>query len=459
LPIFKAYFSSSSAYIPTELQHAGCGRQERGFPYVPVLDRSILDAFNSAWTSARDNRFVYRNEGDVIFIVRNFLESVLSALCLPLIFSTEFSLQSVRPDISVIFNGSDLVGVVAVKMPTPGLMQQPTILGELFDQLMLVEGFYGMGPVLGIITTGQEWIFSWFPADHDRLRNRSAESSSATLKRQEWSPKTYSPPGNTPSQNSGNVHSIDEEEEEESADVDPSIPSPVERLLSVTPAIDIQEHPEVLLQHLCGAFFLMSLSQPHDQGSIARCLLRLHKDSPRVSYLPVPYDQIFANVRLNRFPNRNTKNLIALEDLGRGASGKAWLCATLPTPYSSACVLKFDNNNKLYYLEKEKDLWHRIYPEFKNKVRIEHWSGEKALVMPHFTEVLEHKRSLYQGALHDTLTTKFNGLVHQDVKWNNIGVYRKDGVEVLVVFDLLSVIDYRAPDHADWIEQVMQRLF
>jgi hypothetical protein len=437
---------------------------KKDFPYLPVLDQSILNAKNDAWTSARGAHFSYATEADVVFVVRSFLESVLKAMSLPLKFSAEFSIQRIRPDLSLILNGNYLVGVIEVKKPTPGVMQQETVLGELFDQLMLVEGFYGMGPALGILTTGQEWIFSWFPADHDTLCIRSTASSFTTPKKQKLStpePKTSSPPGNTPSQKSGNVHSIDEDEEEEEleVEVDSPVDSPVERLLSVTSVIDIHQNPEVLLQHLCGAFSLMCLSQLHHQGSIARCLLRFHKDSSIVSYHPVPYDDIIPNVRFNRFPNRNTKNLIALEDLGRGATGKAWLCATLSTPYSSACVLKFHNNQKLYDLEKEKDLWHRIYPEFKKKVRIEHWSGEKALVMPHFTEVLEHKRSLYQEALRDTLTTKFNGLVHQDVKWKNIGVYRKDGVDALVVFDLHSVIDYRAPDHANWIEQVMQRLF
>jgi hypothetical protein len=249
LPILEAMMSDSSAYIPNELEHARCFRQERDFPYIPVLDQSILNAKNDAWTSARGAHFSYATEADVVFVVRSFLESVLKAMSLPLKFSAEFSIQRIRPDLSLILNGNYLVGVIEVKKPTPGVMQQETVLGELFDQLMLVEGFYGMGPALGILTTGQEWIFSWFPADHDTLCIRSTASSFTTPKKQKLStpePKTSSPPGNTPSQKSGNVHSIDEDEEEEEleVEVDSPVDSPVERLLSVTSVIDIHQNPE-----------------------------------------------------------------------------------------------------------------------------------------------------------------------------------------------------------------------
>ncbi len=40
-----------------------------------------------------------------------------------------------------------LVGVVEVKKPGNNVLLEPTVLGELLDQMML-EGFYGMGPVL-----------------------------------------------------------------------------------------------------------------------------------------------------------------------------------------------------------------------------------------------------------------------------------------------------------------------
>jgi hypothetical protein len=65
--------------------------------------------------------------------------------------------------------GMYLVGVVEVKKPNGdgggNVLNQLTVLGDLLDQMMLVGGFYGMGPVIGILTTAEEWLISWFPAD------------------------------------------------------------------------------------------------------------------------------------------------------------------------------------------------------------------------------------------------------------------------------------------------------
>ena len=46
-----------------------------------------------------------------------------------------------------------------------------------------------------------------------------------------------------------------------------------------------------------------------------------------------------------KFSNKTLKTLVVLEDLGRGSTGKAWLCVTLIKPRSAACVVKFDNKH------------------------------------------------------------------------------------------------------------------
>lgn len=190
----------------------------------------------------------YSTESDIVHIVRNYVESVLCGLGLSLELSVELSIQHVRPDLSVILNDNYLVGVIEV---TSGVLEGSTVLGDLFDQLMLVEGFYGMGPAIGILTTGDEWIFSWFPADHDTLSNRNAErvdlfTTPTKQKLSNSESKTHRPPGNTPSQKFGNVHHIDPEEDESTVDVGPAISSPVERLLRTTPVMNIHSDPVYL---------------------------------------------------------------------------------------------------------------------------------------------------------------------------------------------------------------------
>eukprot|EP00975_Prorocentrum_lima_P028168 5921552-Prorocentrum_lima.AAC.1 len=72
--------------------------------------------------------------------------------------------------------------------------------------MLLVEGFYGMGPVIGILTTAEEWLVSWFPVDSGALALVDPpEASFTTPVKQKPSStsietKGHSPPGGTPSQ-------------------------------------------------------------------------------------------------------------------------------------------------------------------------------------------------------------------------------------------------------------------
>lgn len=155
--------------------------------------------------------------------------------------------------------------------------------------------------------------------------------------------------------------------------------------------------------------------------------------------------------------------MVALEDLGRGSTGKAWLCVSVSQPFSAVCVLKFDNKDALSVkLQKEKEMWDFLYPELSNMVQIDVWSGSEALVMPHFSTVLESERDLYKKEIFQVLTTHFKqrGKVHNDVRWRNIGKYKKkNGAVALVVFDLYDIVDYDVSIHHDWIDRAIDSLF
>ena len=152
---------------------------------------------------------------------------------------------------------------------------------------------------------------------------------------------------------------------------------------------------------------------------------------------------------------------MALEDLGRGENGKAWLCITDTQPFCAVCVLKFDNKGRNMNLQREKNMWHLLYPEFEPMVKVEMWSGADALVMPHLATVLTEEREKYRKEVKEVLTAiKSKAKVHRDVHWRNIGKYsREDGKVVIVVFDLHDVVDYNANTHQIWIEQTMANLY
>ena len=105
----------------------------------------------------------------------------------------------------------------------------------------------------------------------------------------------------------------------------------MERLLCTTRVMNIYEDPICVLQHLCGAFQLMSKAYLHHTASLPRCLLKFpHKnvrtlvaleDLGRVTFHPVSYDAVHSKVDFNKFPHKNVRTLVALEDLGRGSTG------------------------------------------------------------------------------------------------------------------------------------------
>ena len=402
-----------------------------------------------------------------MFFIRTFLKDILLALKIHLDFNAEVTIKQIRRDLCVLLLGLYLVGVVEVKRPGKNVLLEPTVLGELLDQMLLVEGFYGMGPVIGILTTAKEWIISWFPVDSEALVHIDPPEASFTTSMNQESSSTsihtkgHSPPAGTPSQQFGTIHSIDEVMDI-SLELEDEVTHEMDRLLCTTHVMNIYEDPICVLQHLCGAFQLMSKAHLHHTANLPRCLLKFHKELHAVTFHPVSYDAVHSKVDFNNFPHKNVRTLVALEDLGRGSTGKAWLCVTVTKPRSASCVLKFDNkHSRSEKLLKELEIWNLLYPDFSTMVKLEHWSGADALVMPHFSTVLESEREQYKDEILQVLINRFmqNGKVHGDVRWCNIGKYRsRSGAVALVVFDLYDVVAYDVDAHHNWMEEAMQSL-
>lgn len=138
------------------------------FSFIPEVTGEVLNAPNRIWidadaSDADGGKFLwYSSEVDIRDIVRNFVKDVLRALKLRLNFSAEVTIKQIRPDLCALLMGMYLVDVVEVKKPNGdtgrNVLLEPTVLGELLDQMMLVEGFYGVGQVIGILTTARQWL-------------------------------------------------------------------------------------------------------------------------------------------------------------------------------------------------------------------------------------------------------------------------------------------------------------
>jgi len=152
------------------------------------------------------------------------------------------------------------VGVVEIKKHQKNVLEMPTVLGELFDQMILVEGFYMSGPVIGILTTLEDWLFCWFPADtaHFSSELEPYIATSAFLTPQKGpapAGASTSPPRDTPSRRNHWSHGVElSEDDREDPDVFALTEEVIERALHTSPVINAYSQYDLLLQYLCSAF-------------------------------------------------------------------------------------------------------------------------------------------------------------------------------------------------------------
>ena len=115
-----------------------------------------------------------------------------------------------------------------------------------------------------------------------------------------------------------------------------------DRILFCTKTMDASADKMYLGQ---GCLTRMSHARSHYYVSLKRHLFRFYP----VKKLS---DSSTSMIQFDKFPNERVKNLIAVEDLGCGSSGKVWLVTTTET-LKSICVFKFDNKTQRFNLDAE----------------------------------------------------------------------------------------------------------
>jgi hypothetical protein len=465
--------SESGASIPPESQHASCEHEISNMFTLQSVNLNVTGYRSSLWDQiiVGLRELHYTTETDVVSFVKTFLRDIANAMGIPLEMASDFGIKHVAPDICVLSLGKRLVGVVEIKKPQKNVLEMPTVLGELFDQMILVEGFYMSGPVIGILTTLEDWMFCWFPADAEHF-STELEPYTATCtfltpqKASASAGASESPPRDTPSRRNRWSHGV-ELPEDDSEDPDEFVLAGevVERALHTSPVINAHTDYDLLLQYLCSAFTRMTQVKLNLHRGVPRSLFKLHRGEdarPKISFHPlddIPF--VVENIQSNRFPRANTKMLLALEDLGRGSSGKAWLCCTLSSS-PALCVLKFGNksDNVSARLKQEKQWWDAVYPQFKAMTKVEVWGGSDALVMPHICAIPEEERGEFKDGVRAMMLENFHkqGLEHKDVAWRNIGYYEDNNhIKSPVLFDLERLSEHVNSDA--WVEEAMARLF
>jgi len=123
------------------------------------------------------SQFSYSDENSVRAKVAMVLEDVAAALRshLPKGFELTFVVDILtfgdKADLWVIRSHGIPVGAVEVKKPGKGAMTKPNILGECYDYMQGLRGFYGLEHVFCILTSYLEWRILWLPDTDDAARS------------------------------------------------------------------------------------------------------------------------------------------------------------------------------------------------------------------------------------------------------------------------------------------------
>lgn len=142
LPRLKQIIISSGPSIPPESKHKRCSIEIENSFYLYKVEDSIWNSSNYLWAELnteekkRHNILTFTNEATIVIYVRTFLLQIIQAMKLEFEIAIDFGIKSIMPDICILTIAHRIIGVVEVKKPGIDILNQPTVLGELFDQLL-----------------------------------------------------------------------------------------------------------------------------------------------------------------------------------------------------------------------------------------------------------------------------------------------------------------------------------
>jgi hypothetical protein len=128
----------------------------------------ICGCQSRVWDDARGSSVIFASEGDIAGLVAGIVKDLIKDAKVFL----EVGPFAVRPDLWVLTLYGTPIGVVEVKKPDVCVklngkivLEEPTVLGELYDFMFQLPNFYGVDVVFGILTTFETWRVCWLPCE------------------------------------------------------------------------------------------------------------------------------------------------------------------------------------------------------------------------------------------------------------------------------------------------------
>ncbi len=368
LPPLLKTVSKACPSVPPEDQHKPVKLEVKKFGLLTEEAwESIKHATWQLFTVEETGAFTYCSENDIAGVVTTLLLTMIEALHLKANVSSQAGTFSVRPDLWVLTLFGAPVGVVDVKKPdivekTDGemILDQPTVLGELYDFMLQLPNFYGVKPVFGILATIDTWRICWLPSETVATDKEAGKEESLPLpkpgvfetptkaKRQEDG--DGSPPGTTSKKNL-KIHVVEEDDapkkkvkkiKKKTAMEEVTVQLP--RVVHASVVYRWNDQGAVALRAVASVLCKMaratftSFADPFDKLD-ERTVLCFEKGvEGRVFWDHVKH--LSGKGEWDKYANP-VKYLYAIEDLGRGADGRVWLTCS---DGGAVCVLKFPND-------------------------------------------------------------------------------------------------------------------
>ncbi|KAL3919272.1 MAG: hypothetical protein SGILL_003835 [Bacillariaceae sp.] len=456
VPLVQRTITETGPSIPSEIEHKSVTFEEKPFGLFSVQDFDRIKGSSSGLVT-KHGTIRFSSENDLAQEVKTLINRIIIALDLydEAEVHSEVATFNIRQDLWVVTMRGVPVGVIEVKKPdikgkVKG-MSHPNVLGELYDFMRHLPNFYGVSPVFGIVTNFVSWRFAWLPGDgvdFIAALDENLENEDGT---EDPSDESFLVRGGASASKANSIVHEVHEEEDFSDDENVDIPDTDPRVFHVSKLYtrDDPDTMRAIVASVCKMVdsTVLPFSSPFDRLEDRTLLKFVKGEAKQVVWTRLNVPPQWNKVGLPR------KYLYAIEDLGRGANGRVWLTCTSS---GAVCVLKFSLADSTKDLDREYAVWKNAYPEFP--VYREMWCGHEALRMPHFSAVLPVDRASKVALVKTTLLERFvtNNLVHGDVYWRNIGLYKdRQGKEHAVVFDMGSV---SSGSQADWVEAACTQL-
>jgi hypothetical protein len=258
-------------------------------------------------------------------------------------FSSDLSVFGLAPDVWVMTVRGRPVGVVEVKKPGCGILDDPIVAGQMYDCLKRLRTFDGLKHVFGIATTYEAWRLFWLRDEATEAAAVATPPATLTDDPAPWHEAWWQRDLGVPVWHSKGAMSVSDEPD--------APPAPVGgRVVCAGPVAGVADHTRVI--EMAASVLYKMLRPPVEPPTLAglqRHYLCLTKDSTKWAQLNDTFQR-----KPGALPSATVTNLLLLADLRGGVEGRLWLAASTR---GAVCVLKFAKDRRREArLEHERDM-------------------------------------------------------------------------------------------------------